>query len=185
MSALRRSRRVSSRQGDFRVFELNAAFGWFLVVFDVAKQLIMVGKHSSRQHTHHRRDESKDRYMLLSKREQAQLERRLITALTEACETAKAEIVGFSWLTHEVDYALFPSSLMVVWVFDTLASRNQALACGQDKRMLELTTQALLAAGIQISQVMAHLHFDSEEQCRRMNAGDWQQRLARKRVMKS
>jgi hypothetical protein len=31
---------------------------------------------------------------------------------------------------------------------------------------------------------MAHLHFDSEEQCRRMNAGDWQQRLARKRFMK-
>lgn len=123
--------------------------------------------------------------MLLSKREQAQLERRLITTLTDACETAKAEIVGFSWLTHEVDYALFPSSLMVVWVFDTHANRNQAIACGQDKRMLELTTQALLASGIHISQVMAHLHFDSEEQCRRVNAGDWQQRLARKRFAES
>lgn len=120
--------------------------------------------------------------MLLSKREQAQIERRLITTLTKACETGKAEIVGFCWLTHEVDYALFPSSLMVVWVFDTHASRNQVLACGQDKRMLELTTQALLEAGIHIGQVKAHLHFDSEEQCRRANAGDWQQRLARKRL---
>ncbi|WP_047528765.1 hypothetical protein [Pseudomonas sp. 11/12A] len=123
--------------------------------------------------------------MLLSKREQVQIERRLITTLTNACETAKSEIVGFSWLTHEVDYALFPSSLMVVWVFDTLSSRNQALACGQDKRMLELTTKALLAAGIHISQVLAHLHFDSEEQCRRANAGNWQQRLARKRFARS
>jgi hypothetical protein len=123
--------------------------------------------------------------MFLSKREQAQIERRLIATLTEACETAKAEIVGFCWLTHEVDYALFPSSLMVVWVFDTQASQSQALACGQDKRMLELTAQALLAAGIHISQVQAHLHFDSEEQCRRANAGDWQQRLARKRRARS
>jgi hypothetical protein len=167
------------------VFELNASFGLFLEVFDVAKQLIMLGRHSSRQHTQHCRDESKDRYMLLSKREQAKLERRLITALTEACETAKAEIVGFSWLTHEVDYALFPSSLMVVWIFETHASRNQALACGLDKRMLELTTQALLAAGIHITQVMAHLHFDSEEQCRQVNAGDWQQRFALKRFAES
>lgn len=119
--------------------------------------------------------------MLLSKREQSQIERRLITTLTKACETAKAEIMGFCWLTHEVDYALFPSSLMVVWVFDTHAGRSQALACGQDKRMLELTTQALLEAGIHISQVLAHLHFDSEEQCRQANSGDWQQRLARKR----
>jgi hypothetical protein len=31
------------------------------------------------------------------------MERRLIACLTEACETAKAEIDGFSWLTHAVD----------------------------------------------------------------------------------
>ena len=34
--------------------------------------------------------------MLVSKRDQAQIERRLIAALTKTCETAKAEIVGFS-----------------------------------------------------------------------------------------
>ncbi len=31
-----------------------------------------------------------------SKREQARLERRLVASLTDACETAKAQIVGFS-----------------------------------------------------------------------------------------
>ena len=65
--------------------------------------------------------------MPLSKRDQAQIERRLIATLTEACETAEVEVVGFCWLTHEVDYDLFPSSLRVIWVFDTQANKDQAL----------------------------------------------------------
>lgn len=123
--------------------------------------------------------------MLLSKRDQAKIERRLIAALTKACETAKAEIVGFSWLTHDVDYTRFPSSLMVVWVFDTDANRDEVLANGQDKRMLELTTLALSEADVHVSQVSANVHFDTEELCHRSNAGDWQQRLTRTRSTRS
>lgn len=123
--------------------------------------------------------------MLLSKRDQAQIERRLIAALTKACETAKAEIEGFSWLTHDVDYARIPSSLMVVWGFDTDASRDEVLANGQDKRMLELTTLALSEANVHVNQVSANVHFDTEEQCQRSNAGDWRQRLTRTRSTRS
>lgn len=119
--------------------------------------------------------------MLLSKRDQAHIERRLVATLTEACETAKAEIVGFSWLTHEMDYGAFPSSLMVVWVFDTQANKDQALANGQGERMVELTAVALRDADVLVSPVSAHVHFDTEEQCQRANTGNWQQRLARKR----
>ena len=119
--------------------------------------------------------------MLLSKRDQAQIERRLVASLTEACETAKAEIVGFSWLTHEMDYGAFPSSLMVVWIFDTQANKDQALASGQGERMIELTAVALREADVLVIPVSAHVHFDTEEQCQRANAGNWQQRLARKR----
>lgn len=119
--------------------------------------------------------------MLLSKRDQAQIERRLVATLTEACETAKAEVVGFSWLTHEIDYGVFPSSLMVVWIFDTQANKDQALANGQGERMVELTAAALRAADVLVSPVSAHVHFDSEEQCQRANAGNWQQRLTRQR----
>jgi len=119
--------------------------------------------------------------MLLSKRDQARLERRLAATLTEACETAKAQIEGFSWLTHEIDYAAFPSSLLVVWVFDTEAQKERALAAGQGARMVELTAVALGEADVSVSPVAAHVQFDSEEQCQRANAGNWQQRLARKR----
>ncbi|AUG01608.1 hypothetical protein CXQ81_13670 [Pseudomonas sp. 09C 129] len=114
-----------------------------------------------------------------SKREQARLERRLAASLTDACETAKAEIVGFSWLTHVVDYAAFPASLRVVWVFDTQASKSLALACGQGERMLELTAMALHDAGVELQALAAHVRYDSEEQCQRINGGNWQQRLAR------
>jgi hypothetical protein len=119
--------------------------------------------------------------MLLSKRDQSHIERRLVATLTEACETAKAEIVGFSWLTHEMDYGVFPSSLMVVWIFDTQANKDQAIASGQGERMVELTAVALREADVLVSPVSAHVHFDTEEQCQRANAGNWQQRLARKR----
>lgn len=124
-------------------------------------------------------DTHKDHPMLLNKRDQAHTERRLVATLTEACETAKAEIVGFCWLTHTVDYRAFPSSLRVTWVFDTLTHKQQALASGQGARMVELTAAALVDAGIALSPVSTHVHYDTEEQCQRTHAGNWQQRLAR------
>ncbi|NWA01743.1 hypothetical protein [Pseudomonas gingeri] len=119
--------------------------------------------------------------MLSSKRDQARTERLLVATLTEACETAKAEIVGFCWLTHEVDYALFPTSLRVIWVFDTQVHQRQALAAGQDARMVELTAAALAQAGVVLDAVAAHVQFDSEQARQRENAGNGSQRLARKR----
>lgn len=119
--------------------------------------------------------------MGLSKRDQAHIERRLIATLTEACETAKAQIIGFEWLTHEVDYEDFPSSLRVVWVFDTQANMDQALANGEGERMVELTATALSEADVHVSLVSSHVQFDSEELCQRANGGNWQQRLARRR----
>ena len=116
--------------------------------------------------------------MLLSKREQAARERLLIACLTQACEAGQAEIVGFAWLTLRVDYQNFPASLMVTWVFDTQANRDRALANGQGERMAELTAEAFSNADISVSAVSAHLAFDSEEQCQRVEAGNWQQRLA-------
>ncbi|CAM3237203.1 hypothetical protein BZK31_05280 [Pseudomonas floridensis] len=118
--------------------------------------------------------------MPLSKREQAQTERHLAAVLTQACETAKADITGFSWLTHEVDYTAFPASLQVIWVFDTTANREKALAEGLDKRMIELTADALDELEIRLTPLAAHVHFDSEEQCLRENGADWSQRLSRK-----
>ncbi|MGY2192078.1 hypothetical protein [Pseudomonas pergaminensis] len=117
--------------------------------------------------------------MALSKRETAGIERRLVATLTQACETAKAEIPGFEWLTHTVDYAAFPQSLRVTWVFDTRASKDHALASGVDQRMRELTGAALQAAGVPAMPLGRCVHFDSEEACHSQHGGDWRARLAR------
>jgi hypothetical protein len=115
--------------------------------------------------------------MPLTKRDSARLERRLIATLTEACETAKAEIPGFDWLTHTVDYAAFPHSLRVVWVFDTRASKELALANGQDQRMRELTAAALSDAEVDTVRLDRCVRFDSEEECHLQHGGDWALRL--------
>lgn len=118
--------------------------------------------------------------MLLSKRDQTRLERQLSSSLTDACEAAKAQMVGFTWLTHEVDFARFPESLQVTWIFTTEAHKAQALAQGQDALMRTLTRAALDEAEIDMDTVTAPVHVDSEEACERVDGGKWQARLARR-----
>ncbi|WP_312915138.1 hypothetical protein [Stutzerimonas kunmingensis] len=117
--------------------------------------------------------------MLLGKRDQTRMERQLSSCLSQACEAGKAEIVGFNWLTHEVDYARFPESLQVTWVFATEAQRALAIDTGQGARMQALTRAALAEAGIDMDALIAPVRFDSEEACKRNDGGDWQRRLAR------
>jgi hypothetical protein len=116
--------------------------------------------------------------MRLTQRDRARFERRLVATLTQACETAKAEIVGFDWLTHAADYDAFPASLRVVWVFDTRANKAQALADGLEARMHELTAFALFDAGVDGYQADRCVRFDSEEECRLQQGGNWAGRLA-------
>ncbi|XVJ47270.1 hypothetical protein ACDZ94_22580 [Pseudomonas sp. UBT] len=113
-----------------------------------------------------------------TKRDNARIERRLVATLTEACEIAKAEIPGFDWLTHTVDYAIFPQSLRVIWVFDTRANLDHALATGAEQRMRELTAAALHDAEVAPVPMERCVRFDSEEACSAQHGGDWRRRLA-------
>ncbi|AOE60603.1 hypothetical protein LOY64_15985 [Pseudomonas corrugata] len=111
-------------------------------------------------------------------RELARIERRLITTLTEACETAKGEIQGFTWLTHTADLNALARSLRVTWVFETLADRQLAQVDAK-ARIFELTAIALNEAGIDLNLSDRNVRLDSEEECQRTHSGDWQKRLAR------
>ncbi|WP_347332771.1 hypothetical protein [Marinimicrobium locisalis] len=119
--------------------------------------------------------------MATSKRRQNQMERQLIKTLTEACEVAKAEIPGFSWLTHDNGNQSFPAGLRVTWIFDTQADLDRALAKGDGRRMQELTQSALEQAGLPSQLMPACLQFDSEEACRKSQDGNWLARLAQLR----
>jgi hypothetical protein len=117
------------------------------------------------------------------KRELARIERRLITTLTEACETAKGEIKGFTWLTHIADLNALERTLKVIWVFETLADKKLAIADAK-ARIFELTAIALNEANIDLSPSDHNVRFDSEEECQRTHGGDWQNRLAPSRATK-
>jgi len=117
------------------------------------------------------------------KRELARIERRLITTLTEACETAKGEIKGFAWLTHTADLNALAETLKVIWVFETLADRQLAQVDAK-ARILELTAIALSEANIDLTPSDRNVLFDSEQECQRTHDGDWKRRLAQSRVAK-
>ncbi|TGG93585.1 hypothetical protein E4656_11120 [Natronospirillum operosum] len=119
--------------------------------------------------------------MTLTKRQSKQLERQLVAALTEACETAKAEVPGFIWLTHDTGGEDFPAGLRVTWIFDSQDSLDNALAGGQGERMRALTQAALAEADIEVPDLTACVQFDNEEACARAQAGNWQARLAQLR----
>ncbi|WP_231570117.1 MULTISPECIES: hypothetical protein [Pseudomonas] len=104
--------------------------------------------------------------MAASKRKYAGIERELIRTLTDACETAKSEIVGFQWLTHDVDYERFPQSLSVTWMFDTEANKAKALACADEARMLALTLAAFEEVGISVTRTADHVAFSVEQPAR-------------------
>ena len=100
------------------------------------------------------------------KRKYSGIERELIRALTLACETAESEIVGFQWLTHDVNYEQFPQSLVVTWVFDSEAGRARALACADKARMRALTLAAFDEVGISVSSIADHVAFSVERPAR-------------------
>lgn len=111
------------------------------------------------------------------KRELARIERRLITTLTEACETAKVEIKGFVWLTHTAELSALTETLRVTWVFETQADKKLAQASAK-ARIFELTAIALFEANIDVKPADHSVRFDSEEECLRTHGGDWKKRLA-------
>ncbi|WDY55860.1 hypothetical protein [Pseudomonas sp. PSKL.D1] len=111
-------------------------------------------------------------------RETARSEHRLITYLTEACETAKSEIKGFTWLTHTADMKAWPETLKVIWVFETQADKMLAQVDAKD-RIFELTANALKDAAIDLKLSDRNVRLDSEEECQRIQGGDWRRRLAK------
>lgn len=102
----------------------------------------------------------------------------MIATLTDACETAKSEIKGFTWLTHTADLNALAATLSVIWVFNTEADKNLALTDAK-ARLFELTATALKEADIDLSPSERNVRFDSEEECQRTHGGNWRERLAR------
>jgi len=105
------------------------------------------------------------------------LDRQIQRALTEACETALAEIPGFEWITHLVDYQRFPQSLSVVCVFATMDDVREAERSGHGDTLRKLVRFHLRSGGITLPRSDQHIRFDSEDSCQAEHNGNWKQRL--------
>jgi hypothetical protein len=107
------------------------------------------------------------------KKTDKKIDNALRQALTEVCDAATENVTGFKWLTHVVNYNNFPRSLSVICVFNTNAEVTLLSSSEQDQYLFTLIKQKLVAAGVKIDNVRQHVHFDSEENCERENAGNW------------
>lgn len=111
------------------------------------------------------------------KKTDKKLEKALRQALTDACEIALERVPGFRWLTHEVDYRRFPDSLSIVCVFNTNLELSNAIRGNHDAFLREVIREQLAAKNIQLRQPQQQVNFDTEEECDRLDGGDWRQRL--------
>jgi len=105
------------------------------------------------------------------------IDNNLCKILTDVCETAKDEIQGFQWLTHQVNYNNFPETLKLTCVFDSNADIAALMTSKQDVRLQTLLTQALLSMDVKLKKSNKHIKFDSEENCNRDHGGNWDKRL--------
>jgi hypothetical protein len=108
------------------------------------------------------------------------IERAIGQALSQACDFARDNIAGFTWLTHHVDYQNFPKSLIIVCVFDS-AQQQTALQLSPYLQILQqFIKMQLQAIAIQPFNVATQLFFDNEEACYAQHQGNWAQRLKHK-----
>jgi hypothetical protein len=117
------------------------------------------------------------------KKTDKKIDKKLRSALTEVCEIALENVIGFKWLTHFINNGNFPDSLSLICVFDTRAELLQMQSQHQDDYLCSLIKDKLAAVDINVRDIKRHVNFDTEEDCRRENAGNWRERSVKLRVM--
>jgi hypothetical protein len=111
------------------------------------------------------------------KKTDKKIENAIVKSLTEVCDVALKGIDGFEWITHFVNYGSVPQSLSVVCVFDTKASLSKVLSSGKDEELRQLIQQKLSTVNIHIKDIQKQVSFDTEEACKNVNGGNWDERF--------
>ena len=89
------------------------------------------------------------------------IDKLICSALTIVCERAKLQDSGFSWLTHQVDFAKVSSSLVIRFMFDSPAALNRALV--DRHKLIKLTEQVLNQHDIKLAQPNKQCRFEVEQ----------------------
>lgn len=105
------------------------------------------------------------------------IENQLRITLTEVCETALKDFVGFEWLTHLVDHNNFPNSLKVVCVFDTNDNLSRFIESDSNQKLSSLIQKKFFEKSIVLKNINNHIAYDTEENCKNTSNGNWADRL--------
>lgn len=103
------------------------------------------------------------------------LDNTLRLALTDVCDIALKDIIGFQWLTHSVNYSNFPQSLKIICVFDTNENIRYFEQSHYSVTLEELIQTKL--GNITLKNISKHIAYDSEENCHKEHYGQWVKRL--------
>ena len=115
--------------------------------------------------------------ILQMKKSDKKAENAIRVALTEVCEVALKEVVGFKWLTHIVNYNDYPKSLKVICVFDTNRNLSSLYATNKDVFFRHHVQEKLSAICVHLHDAQWQVKFDTEEACKNDNNGNWQKRF--------
>jgi hypothetical protein len=105
------------------------------------------------------------------------IDNQLRLMLIDVCEVALKEIDGFKWLTHLVNYSNFPKSLKIVCVFDTNDRVSSFRSENSQNKLNVLIQLKLTTIDIKVKNMVDHIYYDTEENCRKENGGNWSARL--------
>lgn len=94
-------------------------------------------------------------------------------ALTKACDQALERSDGFQWLTHQVNYNAFPTSLHIVCVYDS----DERLGRANIEWLRQVIDAQLQAIDIRLKDASKQISFDTEQACAREHAGRWAERI--------
>lgn len=123
-------------------------------------------------------DYSVSRQYLTMRKTDKKIDNQLRIGLTDVCEIALKQINGFQWLTHTVNYTHFPQSLTFVCVFQSNEQLLVFKASDAEKLLINLIEKKLNDIGVKLKRVANHILYDSEENCAKVDQGNWAKRLS-------
>lgn len=87
------------------------------------------------------------------------IENKLRVALTAVCDIALDRIDGYQWITHTVNYASFPSSLLVTCAFDSPQALDALKHSKQDSFLQKTIVEHLASANIELKTPSKQIKF--------------------------
>ncbi|WP_037048769.1 hypothetical protein, partial [Psychromonas sp. SP041] len=87
------------------------------------------------------------------------IENKLRVALTEVCDFALDNISGYQWISHTVNYDVFPASLQVTCTFSSQQAIDDLKQSQQDLVLKKEITKTLSAVGIKIVDMNKQVTF--------------------------